>query len=104
MDSKSFIMLSYLNQGIVPLAAIVENPAMSIDDFLPNDHDAARKSKRKFRKLKRKARKLFLNEKNVGKGSKFDVNQRLVEIHMMENIIPAEFPHLGFLRYFVSSF
>jgi hypothetical protein len=52
-----FVELEYLNEGVVSFSILSKNESISVHDILPSDEDASRKMKRKFRKLKRKAKK-----------------------------------------------
>lgn len=88
MDAKAFVTIGYLNQGIVPITIIEDKFLSSIEEFLPDDYEAARKSKRKFRKLKRKAKKAFPSKRK----ETFERNQELVEKYMHSHIFREEFP------------
>lgn len=93
MDAKAFVTIGYLNQGIVPITIIEDKFLSSIEEFLPDDYEAARKSKRKFRKLKRKAKKAYPSKRK----ETFEGNQALVEKYMHSHIFREEFPYSRFV-------
>jgi hypothetical protein len=91
MKGKEFVTLLFLSEGVVPIT-ILHDSDYAIDEFLPKDPLEAKKAKRKFRKLKRKAKKQFPKELG-GSCSNFDKNQLIVERYLILRLSKNHFPN-----------